>query len=175
MWKSPILFVAACGALLGAGCGRGAHLVPVSGRVTIDGAPLSFGAVQFVPAEGRPAYGVLAPDGSFTLTTYEKDDGCRLGSHQIEVVASRSVGPSATLWGAPKDYAKVNTSGLTQELTGAAKNIEIKLAWNGGKMFVETNDGKKRDPKPTEMGVAPSVPDPKDPMLLIREGGPTAP
>ncbi|MGL4464739.1 MAG: hypothetical protein ACRC1K_21505, partial [Planctomycetia bacterium] len=72
------------------GCGR-AGLVPVSGRVTIDGAPLSFGNIRFVPAGGRAAYGPIAPDGSFSLSTFTLGDGCFTGSHQIEVLGSRSV------------------------------------------------------------------------------------
>lgn len=54
-----------------AGCGDGGPvLVPVQGRVTLDGEPLWFKSVRFIPEPGTPGVGAganTAADGSYTL------------------------------------------------------------------------------------------------------------
>jgi hypothetical protein len=122
-----------------AGCGDGRpKRVPVSGRVTIDGKPLEVGYVQLVPPEDRPATGNIGPDGRFTLTTFEPNDGCVLGTHGVVVIANKALSPTSMKWFAPKKYMSVPTSGLTAEITGPRDDLEFKLSWEGGKPFVET-------------------------------------
>ncbi len=88
------VFVAALCCGMFAGCSDSPfEVAPTSGTVTIDGQAFTQGKVMFAPlgrgasAEvGRPAFGRLAPDGSFTLTTYEEGDGAVVGEHWVTVI-----------------------------------------------------------------------------------------
>jgi len=76
------------------GCQQNPYeLAPVRGTVTIDGHPLSQAKVMFAPSEvgtnpnpGKPAFGLLQPDGSFVLTTYKENDGAVIGEHWVTVI-----------------------------------------------------------------------------------------
>ena len=61
--------------LLAGGCERPTTLVPVKGRVLLDGKPLPSGVVQFQPASGQSASGQIADDGSFMLSRNALGDG----------------------------------------------------------------------------------------------------
>ena len=76
-----------------AGCGSTVPVAPVHGVVTLDGKPLAFGAVVFTPlAEGdnkqvgKPAYGEIDPDGTFTLGTFGDADGALVGVHRATIM-----------------------------------------------------------------------------------------
>jgi hypothetical protein len=80
-WRLRLLQALCAGALLAvAGCG-GFKVVPVSGKATLDGGPLTHGAVSFNPdpAKGNTARasctGRLTGDGQYELYT---DDGHRV-------------------------------------------------------------------------------------------------
>ncbi|WP_165072933.1 hypothetical protein [Paludisphaera rhizosphaerae] len=86
--------------LIFVGCGDssstppGGMTVPVKGIVTYKGKPLAQGTVVFEPDAGREAQGEVGPDGSFTLSTFAKDDGAVPGSHRVAVKnISKSVLP----------------------------------------------------------------------------------
>jgi hypothetical protein len=124
-------------AMLGCGDGRPPRTA-VSGQVLIDGKPLSYGYVRFVPRNGRPAGGRLDEQGRFTLSSYGVNDGIVLGEHRVEVDGSESLSATKRKWHAPKKYFRYRTSGLTQEITGPTDSLVINISWNGGKPFVET-------------------------------------
>ena len=74
-----------------AGCGGGNPLdtIPVGGRVTMDGKPLTTGEVRYLPKDaqnGRVASGAIQPDGSFALTTLKAEDGALRGDYRVVVV-----------------------------------------------------------------------------------------
>jgi len=119
------------------GCGSSVDLVPVSGKVTIDGEPLPHGYVMMVPKDARAAGGDIGPDGRFTLKWFNEKEGCPLGTHKIAVVAVETLSPSKQRWHAPKRYRDHETSGLTATIDGPTDSLEIKLTWDGGKPFVE--------------------------------------
>jgi hypothetical protein len=82
-------------ALLGvaAGCGKKAgEFVPVSGKVTLDGKPLTVGAISFRPdaARGNASMhipsGDIDPQGNYKLVTVGKD-GAPLGWYKVLVFA----------------------------------------------------------------------------------------
>jgi hypothetical protein len=124
--------------VLSAGCGDGLpRRVPVSGHVLIDGKPLTAGFVKILPANDRGATGTIGEDGRFTLTTFEKDDGCVLGKHPALVAGMEHKSAYVVQWLAPQKYSDVKTSGLEVEITGPTDNLEIKLTWDGGKPFSE--------------------------------------
>ena len=79
-----------------AGCGSGLEefpVAPATGVVLCGGDPISSGRVQFSPKQpdpdaieaGKPARGVIGPDGTFTLSTYERGDGAVVGVHSVAV------------------------------------------------------------------------------------------
>lgn len=117
-----------------AGCGDGRpERVPVSGQVLIDGQPLTFGYVGFVPDHGRASIGELDQQGRFKMGCYEFDDGVLVGKHAIEVIAREPIGEDELRWHAPKKYANVDTSGLSEEITGPTDSLQINLTWGGQK------------------------------------------
>ncbi len=84
MWRGVLLV----GLLVLAGCGGGRpKLYPVSGSVTVKGKPADGAVVRLFPAAGgehMPA-GVVQPDGSFKLTTFEPGDGAPAGEYKLTV------------------------------------------------------------------------------------------
>ena len=121
-----------------AGCGDGRpSRVPVSGRVLIDGKPLTRGSVQFMPANARASYGELDSEGRFRLTCFDTNDGAVPGQCTVVVYAAEPLSETATHWHAPKKYADYRTSGLTQEITGPMEDLTINITWDGGRPFVE--------------------------------------
>jgi hypothetical protein len=137
MRRFTILLPLAIGVfMIGCGDGRPARQ-QVSGQVLIDGKPLSYGFIRFVPQGGRPAGGRLDEQGRFTLSSYGSHDGIILGVHRVEVDASEEISSTQMKWHAPKKYFRYKSSGLEQEITGPTDSLVINLTWDGGKPFVE--------------------------------------
>ena len=122
------------------GCGEsGPKLVPVSGQVTIDGKPLTYGYIRFTPTKGRTSDAQISSDSTFTLRYSGERDGAVLGNHRVEVAANEVLGPLRIKWHAPKHYASIGTSQLTQEITGPTKDLKIDLTWGSQKGPFEDN------------------------------------
>ncbi|QDU56699.1 hypothetical protein [Aeoliella mucimassa] len=133
-------YIAIC--VVSAGCGSDkSGLVPVSGQVLIDGQPLSLGSLQVMPTGARPAFGKLDENGHFELMTYKEGDGCVSGSHRVTITAFEVVPGRRQKWHAPKKYSNPSTSDVVIEISGATKDLEINLTWDGGKPFVESFAG----------------------------------
>ncbi|MBN2578979.1 MAG: hypothetical protein JXB10_08305 [Pirellulales bacterium] len=126
---------------LASGCSDGRpKRVPVSGRVLIDGKPLEVGFLQVLVKGNRSASAKLGPDGRFTLTTFDENDGCIMGTHRVAVIAGKSLNDTEFKWFAPPKYANAKTSGLQIEVSGPCDDIELRLSWQGSghdKPFVE--------------------------------------
>jgi hypothetical protein len=111
-------------ALLLAGCGGPAPLVPVSGQVLYKGQPLTGGVIVFTPNPERGNRGPLAiaevaPDGTFTLTTDDKP-GCKAGWHRVTVSCAEA--------GVPDFYSDPELSGQHVEVKpGGAISLRIDL------------------------------------------------
>jgi hypothetical protein len=68
------------------GCagGKGSGTVPVTGKVTLNGAPAEGVAVSFISDGGGPsAVGVTDESGQYSLTTTAKDDGAMPGRYRV--------------------------------------------------------------------------------------------
>ena len=126
-------------ACIAAGCSKGDHsLVPVSGKVLIDGQPLTEGYIRFVPAKGRVSTGQIRSDGTFELTCFKPGDGAFIGANRIEVGSNKILSPTQIKWFAPKAYSSTATSGLTMDVTGPKDDALIELKWGNVKgPFVE--------------------------------------
>ncbi|MFO0791362.1 MAG: hypothetical protein U0805_18025 [Pirellulales bacterium] len=120
--RAAFIWLALCGALVGCKPGDRADVVPVSGKVLLEGQPLKFGSITFQPMRGQPASGTIGPDGSFTLSTYRPGDGAAVGQHRVKITcytsqdpAAKKDGPSESLGESliPQQYTSSDTSGLT--------------------------------------------------------------
>jgi hypothetical protein len=74
------------------GCGSGSAvpptLIPVKGKVTYKGQPVTKGVVRFEPdgGFGRMATGQLQSDGTFELSTLKPGDGVVPGVHRVTLI-----------------------------------------------------------------------------------------
>jgi hypothetical protein len=97
----PLLLAVCCAFTVG--CSKSPYeLAEVTGKVSIDGQPFSEGKVMFAPVAksgeinaGRPAFGKLTPDGTFTLGTYGPGDGAVIGEHWVTVIRLSPAPPPA--------------------------------------------------------------------------------
>ena len=105
--------------------------------------------IQFFPAEGRSATGVIRPDGTYCVTTFEKDDGAVLGMHRVTVEAFQSpdaaaarpqeathlgrpgfapvVSAGRAQWIVPEKYSMPANSPLTAEVEPGDNTIDFNL------------------------------------------------
>ena len=129
------LLIIPCLSTIGCSDGRSAR-VPVSGQVLIDGVPLQYGYVRFVPKGSRASGGKIDKNGRYTLTCFEPGDGAVVGKHLVEVSACEPLSPTKAKWHAPKKYSDYRTADLTFDVTGPTDNAIIKLSGEDGKPFV---------------------------------------
>ena len=134
-FRLPWLFVLLT-VLIGCSDGRPERLL-VSGQVLIDGEPLSYGYIRFVPQGARPSGGKLDEQGRFTLSCYGENDGIVPGVHRVAVNSAEWLNAKERKWHAPPKYFRYRTSGITQEITGPTDSLVVNLTWDGGKPFVE--------------------------------------
>ena len=67
------------------GCGE-MKVAPVSGTVTLDGAPLDRASVMFLPeGGGRPSFGVTDENGEYTLAYSMHEDGAEVGPCEVKI------------------------------------------------------------------------------------------
>lgn len=138
-WGSCFL----CALLAGCNDGRPKR-VTVSGQALIDGAPLAFGSVRFIPVGGgRPSVADLGPDGRFDFGK----EGVVAGKQRIEIIASEQVGPAGYRWHAPEKYASYATSGLEQDISQPTNDLVLTLSWEGRKPFTVQGPAVESDPK----------------------------
>jgi hypothetical protein len=108
---------------------------PVAGKVTYRGQPVTSGMVMLTPEEsGHAATGSLEKDGSFKLTTFQKDDGAVPGRYQVAVQAFPAEGaglPGAEFAGKappiPQKYFSPGSSGLTVEIKAGENQLDLAL------------------------------------------------
>lgn len=74
-----------------AGCTDGPDLGRVSGRITLDGAPLADASVMFLPdAGGRPAMAVTDREGRYELNFDGQNAGALVGRHEVKITTFRA-------------------------------------------------------------------------------------
>jgi hypothetical protein len=138
--RSSVFCLLALATACAAGCGDGRpQLLPVSGRVLIDGVPVSHGYITFFPAGGRSASSQLDGQGRFTLESYKPGDGTLPGPQRVAVLARESISEKQAKWHAPKKYANHDTSGIVIEVTEPTNDLKIDLTWGGEKPTIETD------------------------------------
>lgn len=133
-----------------AGCGDGRpSLVPVSGTVMLNGAPIEGALVGFEPdgidGYSRPSIATTDSAGKFVVGTYDKADGMPEGKYKVTVLKKEVVGKLPEnfnsedtaanaqsvkyQWTVPQKYATSANSGLSVEVTSAGMTpAEITLS-----------------------------------------------
>jgi hypothetical protein len=119
------------------GCSDRPSLVHVSGKVLIDGQPLTMGNIKFVPEGARASWGKLDQNGGFTLSCYEHHDGAVPGTHRVQISAQEVLSGNKAKWHAPRKYADFRTSELSVSITEPTDDLTIDLTWDGAKPFIE--------------------------------------
>jgi hypothetical protein len=116
------------------GCAeKGPELTEVTGRVLVDGKPLTTGSVVTLPTQGRGARGTIDAEGNFTLSTSDMGNGAMPGKHQVAVIAmeeSDNPSPEAPRRSLiPQKYSSAETSGLFIDVTpGEMKPVLLELS-----------------------------------------------
>jgi hypothetical protein len=106
-----------------AGCScSGDRLRVVRGTVSVDGAPLPYGVVQFHGPAGRLVAAALQSDGTFTATDLPP------GEVRVAVVEDIMTTPKGKKRvQIPARYKDPQTSGLSYTVTRATRDLEIVL------------------------------------------------
>jgi hypothetical protein len=107
---------------------------PVHGVVSLDGVPLTGGAVRFEPTTTGTASrrfgarGVIQADGTYCLTTFASGDGAMTGRHRVVILPDSSgqeIGPGpGTI---PAHYLSLAGSGLEVDVQTCKNRIDIPL------------------------------------------------
>lgn len=73
------------------GCGGSGNPVgTVSGKVTLNGEPVSEASVMFEPVDGgRSSFGITGADGNYQLTYMQENDGALVGEHTVRITTQR--------------------------------------------------------------------------------------
>jgi hypothetical protein len=120
------------------GCGPSRpRRVPVSGKVLIDGQPLSTGYVQVIPHGARASFGEIQPDGSFRLTCYTPNDGVVPGTHRVVVSSTTRINETHQRWNVPRRYADPMNTDLTVTIDKPTDSLVLELTWGGEQPEVE--------------------------------------
>lgn len=118
------------------GCNRsGLDLVPVTGEVTFNGAPVVGAGVIFVPSQGGlPGMAVTDAEGQFELKT-ANEEGAKVGPYQVTISKIQTITiPQQhgfpvyqTKSLIPPKYRKTTTSGLTVDVVDDDNHFEFEL------------------------------------------------
>ena len=68
------------------GCGERGYR-PVTGIVTVGGAPVENGVVTFYPQNGRPARGTIGAGGRYSINTSDSIPGVQPGDYAVAIAA----------------------------------------------------------------------------------------
>jgi hypothetical protein len=121
-------------ALVWSGCDSHPPTGKVSGKVTLNGQPVSGGSVTFAPIAkpgtqgGRPAIGPIQPDGTYTLTTYAQGDGAVIGRHRV--LFSRSAGKHEEEGKHDEGKAPAPTADPYANVTPKESEVEVQAGEN---------------------------------------------
>lgn len=149
----PLVLVGG-GLLLAAGCGRNSDLVPVSGRVTLDGKPVKGLIVNFQPlgdTKGNGALSLVGEDGRFTLSDMRGGSGAHVGEYKVSFYPSAA----GTKADDPADVVSTGLSGGVPRiyLDPARTPLQATVPPGGGTIEVTlTRSGKGAETKTTPKG-----------------------
>ena len=156
--RAALRLLAAVAVVVGtSGCFKPPLLVPVKGVVLLDGKPLSSGVVQFQPAAGQLAFGMIGEDGTFTLSRHVPNDGIPPGTYRVAVTAFDPMAEVQSVENliVPVKYTRFGSSGI--EFTvfpGTIKPLVVSLSSDaaGGERPLTDAGTSKSEPSHTSGG-----------------------
>ncbi len=90
------LYAASLTLLLASGCGGPSNVGKVSGRVTLDGQPLSQARIEFTPnGSGAPSMGLTDENGAYELKYTRSVEGALLGAHTVRITTYVPANPES--------------------------------------------------------------------------------
>lgn len=128
--------------LIIAGCSDSVEyqVVPVSGRVTLDGRPVADAHLTFQPirtssshAVGPGSFGRTDGDGRYTLQLVDPSrPGAVVATHSVAITTSKEFDPESDYGGMTRDavppwYKPGGLSALTMEISGPTDNADFEL------------------------------------------------
>jgi hypothetical protein len=111
------LAAGALGAFSGCGQATGTPLstVPVKGKVTYKGQPLTQGTIRFEPeGKGREASAEIQADGTYVLGTHKDADGAPPGAYRVAITGAIGTGSKTKI---PAKYDGFSSSHLEAEVS----------------------------------------------------------
>lgn len=128
------MIVGLLGLMVSSGCGEsGLETAYVSGKVVVNGQPVTAGTIIFTPKAdgnemmaGKPATGYIESDGSFVLSTYGNSDGAVVGSHLVTVRGVESAPEDGEREGAGAK-AVGSTNAIFEVKSGIDNLFEVQL------------------------------------------------
>ncbi len=122
--------------ILAIGCDASPYESTVSGTVSLDGAPIGPGIVQFVPVGNshNPATGTIQVNGEYELETSKKT-GLQPGDYQVtvavydqpEVASGERAAPGSAPLRTPEKYFSLETTDLKFTVAPGANEHNIEL------------------------------------------------
>lgn len=130
------LVLGLAGALLTCGCAASdkPDTGEVTGKVTLDGAPVPKATITFAPEEGRTSTAETDSGGAYVLQYTAKVPGAKVGKHKVQITtfhpATGDPGDAHRVEEVPEKIpAKYNTkSTLTQEVESGKNEINFELS-----------------------------------------------
>ena len=121
-----------------AGCSGGpkgdAGLTPVTGTVTLDGAPVEKGVVQFISKDGKTVFSGQIERGGYALKANGISPGAKPGDYDVAVQAweqeptmDAAGKPVEGKRAVPEKYFSPKSSGLTAKVESSATNVDLPL------------------------------------------------
>ncbi len=126
------------------GCGGGGDdlpdVVPVSGKVTLNGEPLKGAAVTFI-GSGRPCYGATSDDGTYTIKDLNGREGCPVGKYKV--IISKYTMPDGSPLGEDPEAGAQGVERLPPKYSSDEKTTLTADVPEGGKTFDFALEAKK--------------------------------
>jgi hypothetical protein len=134
MMMSRLTAMLICLILVGCQAAAPEPLVPVKGKVTIKGKPLTTGTIVFHPDRDKgntskqEPRATISEDGTYDLESND-EPGAPSGCYKVTVYAMKNQGSTKPpIWLASQKYADVKSSGLTAEVGGdSTKSFDFDL------------------------------------------------
>ena len=86
--KQLMALVAFVGLLSISGCGGNSDLGSVTGTVTVDGEPINYAFVTFMPTTGRASIGNTDSNGVYKLIYVIGQEGALIGNHKVIITTA---------------------------------------------------------------------------------------
>jgi hypothetical protein len=84
-WMALSFVLAGCASLIGCGSSTGPELGYVTGRISMDGKPVSQARIVFWLGHSRPSEGLSDDNGRYELRYTVNRDGALIGEHQVRI------------------------------------------------------------------------------------------